>query len=265
MAQFIVELVGPRPAPGVWAREALQHPWFGALGEPEVYCMDAGDRFWRTMTVRDAAASYDSLALAWRYLDRRGRLTGRSAERLYHTAERFASRLERVAMPLLPPEHVDAHVRLLEELRERLDVMIALTVRPTSGWFEPASVARVLETLGYRESPTGWGLFVGAWPEALVEAAADYDPSEGPSKILAIDLGLRVSRNPDPLWSLDRMHETVSTLATHRNCLAVDDDGQLVDAARMEWIRRQAAEVVRELKDRGLPAGSPEALMVFPD
>jgi hypothetical protein len=265
MAQFIVELVGPRPTPGVLAKEALQHPWYEALGKPEVYCMAAEDRCWRPMTIDDPAPSYDSVALAWRYLDPRGRLTGRAAERLYQGAERLAVRFERVAMPLLPPDQVDSHVRSLEELRNRFDVMVAVTVRPTTGWIDPDHATDLMDRSGFLRTSSGWGLYVPDWPEPLVEAVGVDDPTMDPSRILGIDFGLRVARNPAPSWSLERLFDAIQVLSSGYRCLTVDDEGQLVDHARMTWIRAQVTALTKQLQQHGLPAGSPEARMVFFD
>jgi len=263
--QFVVELVGPRQLPGLKARELFSHPWFEALGRPMAYAMAPNDASWRILTPADSAVLYDSLALAWPYLDRRGHLTSRSAERLFHVAERLASGLERLAMPLTPPELVDERVRGLQELRETLDASVAVTVRPAQGWYDAERVFSLLRGLGFSEDRDRFTLLHPGWPEPLLEAQASADPQAGRGKVAAVDLGIRVARNPVPLWTLDALFETVDAVDRLQRSLAIDDEGNLVDGSRREWMKQQLEFLVGTLQQSGLPAGSPEARMVFFD
>lgn len=229
------------------------------------YAMSPNDASWRPLTPLDSAVVYDSLALAWPYLDRRGHLTSRSAERLFHTAERLASGLERVAMPLAPPELLDERVRALLELREGLDASVAVTVRPAQGWYDAGTLFGLLRGQGLAQDRERFGLVHPEWPEPLLEAQVSADPQAGPGKVSAVDLGFRVARNPVPLWTLDALLRTVDAVDRLHRSLAIDDEGNLVDAARREWMKQQLEFLVVALQENGLPAGSPEARMVFLD
>ncbi len=263
--QFVVELVGPQPLAGLKAREVFSHPWFEALGRPMVYAMAPSDASWRLLTPSENAVVYDSLALAWPYLDRRGHLTSRSAERLFHTAERLATGLERVAMPLTPPELVDERVRDLQQLQEALDASVAVTVQPAQGWYDLEPLMAVLGGLGFAQQSGRLSLASSEWPEPLLEAQVSTDARTAPNKASAVDLGFRVARNPIPLWTLDALFEAVDAVDRLHRSLAIDDEGSLVDGARRDWMRQQVALLVEALQENGLPAGSPEARMVFLD
>ncbi len=263
--QFVVELVGPKPMPGLKARGVFSHPWFETLGRPMVYTMAPSDSTWRPLGPSDGSPVYDSFALAWPFFDRRGRLSARSAERLFHATERFASGLDRVAMPLTPPENLDERIQALEEARSSLDATVSVTVRPVTGWFDRRALSHALQGIGFSAEGYRFVLTTPDWPEALLEAHALADPPAGPDAIQALDVGFRVARNPVPQWSLEALFETVDACGSLSRSIAIDEDGNHVDGARRAWMEQQLALLVRTLEQRGLPAGSPEARMVFLD
>jgi hypothetical protein len=125
----VVELVGPRSVPAAAAVHLLDPRWFGALGEPEIWCMAPTDTAWKPLPP-ETDGSYDSLALAWDLKSDRGKLTGVACQSLLARAGEYAEHVQRRAMPMPVPEEVENQVRTLDQLREALEIGLALVYSP---------------------------------------------------------------------------------------------------------------------------------------
>ncbi len=270
--QFVMELVGPRTVPAFSASMLLDTSWYSAFGQPQLYCMAPKDLEWQPLSdTRDGA--YDSLALAWDMVGDRGSLSSSAASHLLAMGERFATQISRRAMTMPPPSEVDAQVRALTQIRDRLDAGYSVGLLPRHGAFPEKDVWVAAANLGLEFESTG-GTFV--WKDldtglTAITLAPSTDESFSLGNVqtghthASLVLGFHIPTNPSPSTSLAMLFRCADVLSQRLFANPIDDGGHpLTDAAR-EAARRNLGLAVDTLLRAGIAPGSRAALSLWRD
>lgn len=267
--QLVIELVGQRTVPATAAAGLLQPDWRSALGPPEVWTMAPADNEWKSLN--QTAQSYDSIALAWDFVSPKGRLNSGSAAHLFSVAERFAQAIERRAMPIPPPQDVDARVVALLEAQEALDIGFSLAVASASGWMAEKDIWVQCARLGLNLDSDGiFGWKPDNWEEPIV-SVTPLGEAEGfnlgavqrGEAHPGIGVGFNVPRCPAPEDALAGCLHIARTFAFAFGALILDEDGEALAPATEAAYRRNIVEAENSLKQAGLAPGTAEALKLF--
>ncbi|MHB8635308.1 MAG: hypothetical protein ACYC96_02430 [Fimbriimonadaceae bacterium] len=263
--EFVIELVGPNSVPAAAADALLKPEWQAPLGQPRVWAMTPQDTMWQPLTPR-TDGSYDSLVLCWPYLGAAGHLTSRSAITLAGAAERFASGIHRRALTLPPPNDVDAAVRSIKDVAERLDIGVSVSVE----FEEPIAEEPIWRTaieLGL--SLNGLGEFVWGDPAqvTLVPLAEPMQFTLGSVRSgrrhEGITVGFSAPQVVMPLESLRAAFHVADAYARKFRGLVFGDGGDpMTPSLRAEYERNLEA-AVKAFAQVGLISGSAETVRLF--
>jgi len=263
--EFVIEIVGPRSVPAGAVAALLRPEWQGPLGAPRVWVMAPQDTAWQPLTATVAGA-YDSLVLTWPYIGPDGHLSSRSAATLADTAERFAASIQRRALAMPPPADVDGAASAVEEVAERLDIGVGVSVQfATTVAEEP--IWRAAVELGL--SLNGQGEFDWGDP-----AQATLVPLEEPMQFTlgavqarrqheGITVGFSAPQAVSPLASLRAALSVADEFARRFQGFVFGDGGDpMTPGLRVEYERNLNAALAA-FEQVGLVPGSAEALRLF--
>jgi len=263
--EFVVEVVGPASIPASAVAALLKPDWQAALGAPRIWVMAPKDTAWQPLTAA-VDGSYDSLVMTWPYLSGEGHLTSRSAITLAGTAERFAAGVNRRALTIPPPNDVDAAVRAVREVAERLDIGVSVNVEfATPVPEEP--IWRTAIELGL--SLNGQGEFVWGDP-----AQATIVPLEEPQQYTlggvracrehhGLTIGFSAPLAVNPLVSLRAILHIAEQYAKRFSGTVFGDGGRPMDPKQRAEYERNLNAAVSAFTHVGLVSGGPEALRLF--
>lgn len=269
--QFVVEFVGPRSLP---AREAVQligPPWYGGLGEPQVFAMSAAHVEWAPLESA-ASGSYDSVALAWHLISDKGQLSKGTAQHLLETAEQFAGHIQRRAMPMPLPEDVPKAIAQLKQVQANFDAGVSLLVMSNSRQVSEYELwiwcAQLGLTPNLHEGTFDWmapssplPLFsvspIGETESFTLEGAQRGDQHEG------VLLGFSLPRSPEPKAGLEGMLKAAAHLGERMWGTVFDDGNRPLDDGGIRTMWQQVADAVDAMVRLGIPPGSPEAIRLF--
>lgn len=268
--QFVVELVGPRSVSAAQAAQILSPEWYGALGEPEAWCMGAADDGWRPLTA-SVNGAYDSLAMAWDLEGPRGQLSVTAAQSLLARTEEFAGHIQRRAMALPDPSDVGRAVTGLRQFREALDIGFAVVVAPDSGfvserdlWLACARLGLELGSTGAFEwrSPTNPLPLFSVTPIGVTEtfslgAVQRGDVHEGAT------IGFALPLCPSPEEALSAAIQAGREIAKHIGGHLLDEDGNHVDARTESRLAGELTQAQGLFRKAGIVPGSGEAVRLF--
>ncbi|MBI1755705.1 MAG: hypothetical protein HYR64_01185 [Fimbriimonas ginsengisoli] len=267
--QFVIEFVGPRSISGASANALAEPQLRSALGSPEVWTMNQSSNEWAPLRA-NVNITYDSLAVAWDLITDAGTMTTASARQLLAAVERFATDVQRRAMPMPVPESVDPLVRHWIAVRESLDIGFSMAVARDGDDLAEREIWRLCAALGLNLGPTGafeWR--IEGWEHPLLAVtpleadAFSLRDVNLDAKHRGLGLGFNVPRSPSPSASLEGCFGIANQFALRTGSKLFDDTMAPMTPADQESLRSDLNEAVKALASAGLTPGCSEALKLF--
>lgn len=265
--QYVIELVGPNLIPAIQAKSLLEQRTRGSLGHPEIYVMVPGEKHWKTLWTGDDAMTYDSIAFAWDLVAKRGTLSSANAKELWSRCDKLGAQWTRRAIPMPPPDEVDAAAQRLKSIRDSLDVGVDVSVQKEYGPMETMRAVEEAYALGFRFGASGLLEWKSqGWPEPLLwvyPIADDSALSVDGGGIEGLAIGYSLPCSPSPLDVLERLFESADAIARATGSSAFDPDGYPLTESARAAMRKSVQLGAKTLTDLGLRPGSAEALRLF--
>ncbi len=230
-------------------------------GSKRMVTIGQGDEGRWEVVLSTSRSRYRELRVGQQLADRQGALTQEHLNAFCMGVQQFADAIE--AGATFPPRSASlAAARELDDFCAGVDVQIGLNVMAARSPFPMDKVSLLSESAGLVRGKDGNYQYLNDAGKLLF-TLSNQDQTPFGAASTGLTLLFDVPRAAGGLAAFDELVDFAVDLSSELGGTLADDNGRPLSGTSLDGIRDQLAAIYARMDERGIPAGSAEALRLF--